>query len=89
MTSADSMILVINHTASAGTNLKELIEFMDMPRVCTAVPAEWRKKLGNHKLEALFVGPDLSDQEIESLLGEISKTDPDVPIVIMQDGDAE
>lgn len=88
MTDGDSMILVVSRTASAGRNLKELIEFMDMPRVGTAAPGEWRSKLGNHKLEALFVSPDLSTAEIDELLGDIGQLDPNIPIVMMEKGDA-
>ncbi len=86
MTVGECMILVVSRTESAGRELKELIEFMDTPRVGIAAPGEWRDKLGNCKLEALFVGSDLSDEEIDELLGDIGQLDPNVPIVMMNDG---
>ncbi len=85
MGSADSMIMVVNRTAPTAENLKELIEFMDAPNVCTATPAEWRKQVGEHRLEAVFIGPDLDDNEIHSLVDDIGKLDPNIPIVMITD----
>lgn len=84
--SADSMIMVVNRTASAAENLKELIEFMDAPHVCTATPAGWREELGDHRLEAVFVGPDLDDKDIHALVDDIGELDPNIPIVMITDG---
>ena len=36
----EGMIMVINREISDAENLKELIEFMDEPDVCTSTPAE-------------------------------------------------
>jgi len=81
-------ILVINQVKFEGENLKELIEFMDTPNVCTATPDAWREALGERLLEAVFVGPDLSDDHLDGLLAEIRDFDPNVSIVIMQAGEA-
>jgi len=78
------MILVVARKLSQADNLKELIEFMDTPQVCTAAPGEWRQRLGSHRLEALFVGPDLSDGDVQTLLGDVGELYPNVPIVMMQ-----
>ena len=78
------MILVVGRKLAQANNLKELIEFMDTPQVCTAGPGEWRQRLGDHKLEALFVGPDLSDGDVQVLLGDVGELYPNVPIVMMQ-----
>ena len=86
MHSADSMIMVVNKTAPAAENLKELIEFMDAPHVCTATPAKWREELGDHRLEAVFVGPDLDDKDIHALVDDIGQLDPNIPIVMITDG---
>ena len=85
MHTADSMIIVVNKTASAAENLKELIEFMDAPHVCTATPAGWRDELGEHRLEAVFVGPDLDDKDIHALVDDIGQLDPNIPIVMITD----
>ena len=81
----DGIILVVNRQSDEAENLKELIEFMDTPCVRTAAPAEWREQLGEARLEALFVGPDLSADEIDTLLTDVGKLDPNVPIIMMQE----
>jgi len=87
--STESMIMVINRSGTAANNLKELIEFMDAPDVRTATPAKWRQEIGDSRLEAVFVGPDLSDKDIRSLVDDIGKLDPNIPIVmISEDQDA-
>lgn len=83
MTNTDGVILVVNREAAGARHLKELIEFMDSPAVETATPRRWRQTLGEHRLEALFVGPDLSDTEINSLMDGVSHIDPNVPIVLV------
>ena len=79
----DCVILVINRVQAEADNLKELIEFMDTPHVRTATPAEWRERLGEARLEALFVGPDLTSDEIDTLISDVGELDPNVPIVMM------
>jgi hypothetical protein len=84
MTGDNYVILVINRAQADADNLKELIEFMDTPNVRTALPGQWRQQLGDRRLEALFVGPDLSTDEIDTLLVDVGEFDPNVPIVMMQ-----
>jgi len=84
MTGEDYVILVINRAQADADNLKDLIEFMDTPNVRTALPGEWRQELGDRRLEAMFVGPDLSADEIDTLLIDVGEFDPNVPIVMMQ-----
>jgi len=81
--SADSLIMVVNRAGSAAENLKELIEFMDAPHVCTATPAKWQSKIGDNRLEAVFIGPDLSDRDIRTLVDDIGELDPNIPIVMI------
>ena len=88
MDSAESMIVVVNRPGAAAENLRELIEFMDAPHVCTATPAQWQQKIGDSRLEAVFIGPDLSDKDIRSLLRDIGELDPNIPIVMISDDDA-
>ncbi len=86
MTEAASIILVVNRDRTAARHVKELIEFMDTPRVRTADPGTWRERVGRHHLEALFVGPDLSDDDLRDVLGDLEQVDPNVPIVILHGG---
>ena len=82
MSGQEFVILVINRSAVEAENLKELIEFMDTPHVRTAQPGDWREALGGDRLEALFIGPDITAAEADQLLGDIGKFDPNVPIVM-------
>lgn len=83
MTATDSLIMVINRGKAEADRLRQLIEFMDSPAVATSSPSKWRERLGDHRLEALFVGPDLSDKDLDLLLTDIGKFDPNVPIVLV------
>ena len=85
MTSGDCVILVVNRSESAARNLKDLIEFMDTPPVIIAAPDEWQSELGEQRLEALFVGPDMTDREVDRLLKDVGDLDPNVPIVMMNE----
>lgn len=88
MNSADGVIVVVNRKGSAAENLKELIEFMDAPNVCTATPGKWQERIGDGRLEAVFIGPDLSDKDIRAVVRDIGDRDPNVPIVMITE-DAE
>ena len=88
MTGVEHVILVVNRSESAARNLKDLIEFMDTPPVVIAAPGDWRKRLGQQRLDALFIGPDISDGEVSRLLADIAELDPNVPIVMMNEDDA-
>ncbi len=83
MPSSDSRILVVNRAAAEAEHIKQLIEFMDSPVVETATPSRWREQLGAHRLEGLFVGPDLDDGEVSRLLDDVGHLDPNVPIVLV------
>jgi hypothetical protein len=83
MSGAERVVLVVDTVDVECERLRELIEFMDTPNVCTSSPANWRATLGERRLEALFLGPDLSDGEIDVLLADVGKLDPNVAIVMM------
>ncbi len=87
MADSGSIILVVNRDRTAARHMKELIEFMDTPRVRTADPATWRRRLGRRRLEALFVGPDLSDDDVRDVLCDLERLDPSVPIVVLHDSE--
>lgn len=85
MATSESLILVVNRAAAAAEHIKQLIEFMDSPAVETATPQQWRRRLGEHRLEALFIGPDLDDKDINKLFADVCEIDPNVPIVLLGD----
>lgn len=85
---ADHVILVVNRSESAARNLKDLIEFMDTPPVLVAAPQDWQKRLGEQRLDALFVGPDINEIEVDRLLTEIGELDPNIPIIMMSEAES-
>ena len=78
-------IVVVNRAVDDAQNLKELIQFMDAPEVCTTTPSDWRETVGERRLDAIFVGADLSDDEVRDLMGDVADTDPNVPIVLLNE----
>lgn len=84
MTAGEKTILVVDQDPVLAEHVKELIEFLDSPSVVTAEPKDWRQRLGERRLEALFVGPDLARDEVLVLLTDLRSVDPNVPIVVMQ-----
>ena len=85
MTNGEKTILVIDHDLTVSRHVKELLEFMDTPCVVTAMPEDWRERLGQRRLEAMFVGPEIEEEAVEVLLTELETVDPNVPIVMMQE----
>jgi len=81
--SIERTILVIDRDRASADKVKELIEFMDAPSVVAVQPAEWRDELGERRIEALFIGPDLSDGQVSGLLEELAALDPNVPVVVV------
>ena len=80
--------MVIEGPEARGQNIKELIEFMDMPRVRIAQADTWREKLGERRLAAIFVGDDLEVESFEQVIREVGEYDPNTPIVrVSRDGD--
>tara|TARA_R110002096_G_scaffold130643_5_gene279922 strand:- start:19098 stop:19370 length:273 start_codon:yes stop_codon:yes gene_type:complete len=82
---SEGKIIVINRTMADAENLKELIEFMDEPDVCTSTPGGWRKCVGDARLDAVFVGADLSEREIRGVVDDIGDLDPNIPIVMLHE----
>lgn len=83
MKNTDGMIMVVNRVLDEANKLTRLIQFMDVNNVCAAEPERWQKKIGDKRLEAVFVGADLTDQDVDKLLLEVSQIDPNVPVVMM------
>lgn len=78
--------MVINNVLTEADQLKELIEFMDEPEVRSSVPGEWRERLGDRRLGAVFIGSDLNDSEVRALLVDVGSLDANTPIVLMHEG---
>ncbi|NNC76740.1 MAG: hypothetical protein HKN77_02185 [Woeseiaceae bacterium] len=83
MSAFDRTIMIIDKDPVLSSHVKELIEFMDTPSVVAAVPDDWRERLGDKRLEALFVGPDLSENDVSRLMADLANLDPNVPVVMI------
>ncbi|NOX67765.1 MAG: hypothetical protein GXP15_01125 [Gammaproteobacteria bacterium] len=79
----ERLIMVIEGREARGQNLKELIEFMDAPRVRIAAPDNWLKRLGDCRLAAIFLGDDLEPDVIDGLITDVGEIDPNTPIVMV------
>lgn len=86
MSESDKTILIVDRDERTAEKLKELIEFMDTPCVVTAAPADWRDRLGARRLGAMFVGAALSDEDVGILLADLKTFDPNVPVVVIENG---
>jgi hypothetical protein len=84
--SVERLIMVIDGQGARGQNLKELLEFMDAPRVQIASPEDWRERLGDRRLAAIFMGDDLPADQIDRLMSDIAEVDPNAPIVLVSAG---
>jgi len=78
--------MVISSALTEADRLKELIEFMDEPEVLTSMPGEWRERLGDRRLGAVFIGSDLNDSEVRAVLVDVGGVDPNAPIVLLHEG---
>ena len=84
MSTANRVIVVVDESEDRSLNLKSLIEFMDAPSVRTADPANWNANLNDERLAAVFVPRDLAEDRIRTLLEDIGRVDPNVPIVLVE-----
>lgn len=85
MSPSNRTILILGEDPQLVARLKEWVEFMDVPHVITAMPADWKARLGNGRLEALFVNPELPDEAVYGVLEELSEFDPNVSVVMLED----
>jgi hypothetical protein len=81
--STERLIMVIEGPQARSHNLKELLEFMDAPRVQIASPNDWRTQLGDRRLAALFLGDDLPEEQIDRLISDVAEVNPNAPIVYL------
>ncbi len=79
----ERLIMVIEGSEARSQNLKELIEFMDAPRVRVSGPNNWRKRLGDCRLAAIFLGDDLEQDVIDQVIKDVGDVDPNTPIVMV------
>lgn len=87
MSGADRIILVVDEQISRAQQLKDLIEFMDAPKVRIVSPEDWHVGLAELRIAAVFVNTSMDAALTTNLISEIGRRDPNIPIVVI-DGDA-
>src|SRR5690606_19684050 len=75
------LFMIVDDTVDRAENLKELIEFMDVPQVRVALPENWRSRIGDSRLAAVFLSDDLDGDRLRRLIADVGEHDPNVPIV--------
>ena len=56
---------------------------MDAPSVRIAAPDNWRERLGDNRLAAVFLGDDLEPDVINRVITDVGDVDPNTPIVMV------
>jgi Flagellar regulatory protein FleQ len=78
------LFMIVDETPDRAENLKELIEFMDVPEVKVAIPEDWRSRIGDSRLAAVFLSDDLDNDKLRRLIADVGDHDPNVPIVLVK-----
>ena len=83
MNNASLLFMIVDDAPERAENLKELIEFMDVPQVKIAAPETWRSGVGDRRLAAIFLSDDLDQERLRQLISDVGEHDPNVPIVFV------
>jgi DNA-binding NtrC family response regulator len=89
MNSSGLLFMIVDDTPARAENLKELIEFMDVPQVEVAAPDNWRSGIGNRRLAAVFLSDDLDGDRLRRLISDVGEHDPNVPIVLVNHAESD
>jgi DNA-binding NtrC family response regulator len=83
MSSSALLFMIVDDAVDRAENLKELIEFMDVPQVQVVAPENWRDGIGDRRLAAVFLSNDLEESRLRRLISDVGEHDPNVPIVLV------
>ncbi|HLT90938.1 MAG TPA: hypothetical protein VKZ85_08345 [Woeseiaceae bacterium] len=78
------LILIVDEEPERAEKLKSVIEFMDVPQVRVAEPGNWRSRIGDRRLAAVFISDALERGVVHSVIAEVGEHDPNVPIVVVE-----
>jgi len=78
------LFMIVDEAPERAENLKELIEFMDVPQVRVALPGNWRSRIGDSRLAAVFLSNDLGGDRLRRLIADVGEHDPNVSIVLVE-----
>jgi len=79
----ERLIIVVDSSSDRANNLKEQIEFLDAPAVRIATPGNWKSRIGDGRLAAVFLNDSIPQTDIAALIENVGKLDPNVPIVLV------
>ena len=85
MNVGDATIVVIDRSRERAASLKELIEFMDAPRVTVVSPDDWSRDLRELRLAAVFISSRLTKDQQRRVIHDVGEVDRNVPIVLVRD----
>lgn len=80
------LIVIIDDVPERAQKLKSLIEFMDVPQVQVAEPANWLSRIGDRRLAAVFLSAALGHATLTGVIEDVGEHDPNVPIVMVGSG---
>ena len=83
MVTKERLIVIIDPVVERARNLKELIEFMDAPAVRVASAHDWRSRIGKCRLAAIFLQEDIPQVDLDRVIGDVGKYDPNISIVLV------
>ncbi len=83
MTGNERLIVVVDSSYDRANDLKDLIEFLDAPAVCIATPGNWKSRIGDNPLAAVFLNECIPQTDIAALIENVGKLDPNIPIVLV------
>lgn len=89
MTGNALLFMIVDDTRDRAENLKELIEFMDVPAVEVTAPENWKSDIGDRRLAAVFLSDDLDGERLRRLISDVGEHDPNVPIVLVNHAEAD
>jgi DNA-binding NtrC family response regulator len=83
MNSSALLFMIVDDAPDRAENLKQLIEFMDVPEVEVVACENWRSDIGDRRLAAVFLSDDLDGERMRRLISDVGEHDPNVPIVLV------
>ncbi|MEO0998644.1 MAG: hypothetical protein AAFX58_14090 [Pseudomonadota bacterium] len=83
MSAQERIILVIDDSLERGTQLKDMIEFLDAPEVRLVHPKNWREQIESCRLAAVFIADSIKPAEGRRIVSAIGEVDRNIPIVVL------
>ncbi|MEX2257870.1 MAG: hypothetical protein WD672_04100 [Woeseia sp.] len=83
MTGRSLLFMIVDDAPARAENLKELIEFMDVPQVQVVAADNWPADVGDRRLAAVFLSDTLDQDKLRKVISDVGELDPNVSIVLV------